>query len=93
MFRYKNDFSGKKEWCPEQESNLCLALRRRSFYPLNYRGVTNETVSKLSGVYDTSFACQVQEKNNRMSGYMHYTGGRGGVAYVVGSLKFKYLFP
>lgn len=60
---------------------------------LGDRGVTNETVSKLSGVYDTSFACQVQEKNNRMSGYMHYTGGRGGVAYVVGSLKFKYLFP
>ena len=25
-------------WCPRQESNLYLALRRRSFYPLNYGG-------------------------------------------------------
>ncbi len=23
-------------WSPQQESNLYLALRRRSFYPLNY---------------------------------------------------------
>ena len=26
-------------WRPRQESNLHLALRRRSFYPLNYGGV------------------------------------------------------
>ncbi len=26
------------EWHHGQESNLYLALRRRSFYPLNYRG-------------------------------------------------------
>ena len=26
-------------WRPRQESNLYLALRRRSFYPLNYGGV------------------------------------------------------
>ena len=25
-------------WRPRQESNLYLALRRRSFYPLNYGG-------------------------------------------------------
>ena len=25
-------------WCLRQESNLYLALRRRSFYPLNYGG-------------------------------------------------------
>ena len=25
-------------WRPQQESNLHLALRRRSFYPLNYGG-------------------------------------------------------
>jgi hypothetical protein len=25
-------------WRPRQESNLHLALRRRSFYPLNYGG-------------------------------------------------------
>lgn len=23
-------------WCPHQESNLDLSLRRRLFYPLNY---------------------------------------------------------
>ena len=27
-------------WRPRQESNLYLALRRRSFYPLNYGGRT-----------------------------------------------------
>lgn len=27
----------KKKWSPRQESNLYLALRRHSFYPLNYR--------------------------------------------------------
>ena len=26
-------------WCPEQESNLHLDLRRVVFYPLNYRGL------------------------------------------------------
>jgi hypothetical protein len=26
-------------WSPRQESNLYLALRRRSFYPLNYGGM------------------------------------------------------
>ena len=26
------------KWCLRQESNLYLALRRRSFYPLNYGG-------------------------------------------------------
>ena len=26
------------DWRPRQESNLYLALRRRSFYPLNYGG-------------------------------------------------------
>ena len=30
--------SGGGPWCPRQESNLYLALRRRSFYPLNYGG-------------------------------------------------------
>jgi hypothetical protein len=25
-------------WCHQQESNLYLALRRHSFYPLNYGG-------------------------------------------------------
>ena len=30
--------SGIPEWPPRQESNLYLALRRRSFYPLNYGG-------------------------------------------------------
>ena len=25
-------------WCPRQESNLYLHLRRESFYPLNYGG-------------------------------------------------------
>ena len=27
-------------WCLRQESNLYLALRRRSFYPLNYGGMS-----------------------------------------------------
>ena len=34
-------FLGQPEnlfWCLRQESNLYLALRRRSFYPLNYGG-------------------------------------------------------
>jgi hypothetical protein len=26
------------KWCHQQESNLYLALRRHSFYPLNYGG-------------------------------------------------------
>ena len=26
-----------RRWSPQQESNLYLALRRHSFYPLNYR--------------------------------------------------------
>jgi hypothetical protein len=26
-----------KSWCPQQESNLYLILRRNLFYPLNYR--------------------------------------------------------
>lgn len=30
------------QWRPRQESNLYLALRRRSFYPLNYGGVGTE---------------------------------------------------
>lgn len=25
------------EWCPRQESNLHLSLRRAPFYPLNYK--------------------------------------------------------
>ena len=28
------------KWCHQQESNLYLALRRHSFYPLNYGGGT-----------------------------------------------------
>ena len=28
----------KESWCLRQESNLYLALRRHSFYPLNYGG-------------------------------------------------------
>jgi hypothetical protein len=27
------------EWCPGQESNLNLELRRLLFYPLNYQGL------------------------------------------------------
>ena len=27
---------GIRQWCRRQESNLYLALRRHSFYPLNY---------------------------------------------------------
>ena len=29
-------------WCPRQESNLHLRLRRSPFYPLNYGGVNHE---------------------------------------------------
>jgi hypothetical protein len=28
-----------EQWCPRQESNLHLGLRRPLFYPLNYEGV------------------------------------------------------
>ena len=43
--------AGKQEtdWSPRQESNLYLALRRRSFYPLNYGGAGTGIVSGPSG--------------------------------------------
>ena len=31
-------------WRPRQESNLYLALRRRSFYPLNYGGLEGDKI-------------------------------------------------
>lgn len=31
-------------WSPRQESNLYLALRRRSFYPLNYEEKGNRAL-------------------------------------------------
>jgi hypothetical protein len=32
------DAMGGRLWCPRQESNLHLRLRRSPFYPLNYGG-------------------------------------------------------
>ena len=34
-------------WSPQQESNLHLALRRHSFYPLNYEERQGEIVRVL----------------------------------------------
>lgn len=32
------------KWRPEQESNLCLSLRRAALYPLNYRGARKPVI-------------------------------------------------
>ncbi len=34
-------------WRPDQESNLDLPLRRRPFYPLNYRGADDEPADAI----------------------------------------------
>ena len=34
-------------WYPQQELNLHLALRRRSFYPLNYEGELTNSNTKI----------------------------------------------
>ena len=36
--QHANDADARDGWSPRQESNLYLALRRRSFYPVNYGG-------------------------------------------------------
>ncbi len=36
MVMMARDAAGAPRWSPRQESNLHLALRRHSFYPLNY---------------------------------------------------------
>jgi hypothetical protein len=44
-------------WCHQQESNLYLALRRHSFYPLNYGGLSwhvakNRNCMRWTGVIE-----------------------------------------
>ena len=36
-------------WCPQQELNLCLRLRRRPFFPLNYAGKAISMSHRESG--------------------------------------------
>ena len=38
MLKGRRSMEISERWRPRQESNLYLALRRRSFYPLNYGG-------------------------------------------------------
>ena len=51
-------------WCLRQESNLYLALRRHSFYPLNYGGG--------NGILQARYvACHLMEKDPLFAHHAH----------------------
>ena len=49
-------------WCLRQESNLYLALRRRSFYPLNYGGGPGRILARAASGFQLKRQDQIRSK-------------------------------